>query len=509
MRTLGHDSSEVCLWLEQEQEQDDTWRQYFFTDNEIWATKAGEIFSSPAEDPPALASPPTSLPSLDTPSRLISKLASPPCLEFDPTGVAASEGSIEVADARSSRPASDLKDCDYGGECGPKLRKQLLEVASRAANTGDLRLDSQFVQWFLNEVEAIPKPGPEILAGLGGGIVGYNPASRASYCDPELGELYEGLLIFSNALRSQPSRGNSTGAKYTACAKGPKRGHRSPNWTSEEKDAFLEVKVEAQTVVKGKDWDFISEALKDRFAFERSAKSCEDLWGTLVKSFKVIQHHEAMNHSSNWCSYWELDENGRSKRQLPKSFSFKWYEMIESIRARKTKRAAGDQQWTTTKDPGLTSLGAGAGEYSSLLRLADGLLNQQTQEDLAALAQAGGTSTSNTLKQGLGPYLHTVVIDALQSALKPLATILQCEHEEKQEFDAKMKALDKKRRALDLEEMQIKRQRGGQYQRISRSTCRPKQQAELSTKMASVKEIIPAFKELNIATSGPGAHRFA
>lgn len=478
MTTLGRDSSEEDTWLDRYVPDFFKDMQYFCKDTQIWA---GENFSTPAKDPPALASLPTSLLSLP-----VSNLASPPCSESDSIGVAASEGT-EAADAGSNRPVLDLKDSDYGGEYGPETRQQSLEVAS-PTNTGDLRL---VLQRCLDEFEIILKTDSAIPAPLGGRTIEYNPASRASYCHPELGDPEPS--IFRNAFRSELSRGNSTGAKNNTYAKVPERvRHRSRNWTGVEKDAFLKVKVEAQTAVKGKDWDFISEALRDRYTFARSPKSCEDLWGTLLKPFKVIRQHESMKHSSNWFSYWELDENGRSELQLPKSFSFEWYKMIESIRAGRGKRAAGDQQWTT-KDPGSTSLG-GAGEYSSLLRLADGLINQQ--RDLPE------TSISNTMtmsKQGLGPYLQNVVIDALQSALKPLATILQCEHEEKQEFDARMKALDKKRRALDLEEIQIKRQRVGQHQRTSRSTCRPKQQAGLPVKKASVKKIIPAFKELNIA----------
>lgn len=228
MSTLVRDFTAEDLWLEQEQVDIFPKTQYLSKNDQ---SRAGEIFFMPTEDPAAPASLKTSLLSPSA-SLTVSNLPSFPRLEFDSIGGAASEGLIEAADARSSRPASDLKDCDYGGEYGPETRQQALEVAS-------------------------------------------------------------------------------------------------------------------------------------------------------------------------------------------------------------------------------------------LLRLADESINPQG--DLAALTP-GETPISNTLKQGFGPYLQSVVTDALQSALKPITTILQREYEEKQEFDAKMKALGKKRRALDLEEMQIKLQ----YQRTSRSTCRLK-----------------------------------
>lgn len=107
---------------------------------------------------------------------------------------------------------------------------------------------------------------------------------------------------------------------------------RSPDWSAEEKGAYLQLKVEALGAVQGKDWDFISQGLWERHGFERRPKCCEDLWGTLRKTYKAIEVREINDpQRSNGISYWEMEGDARARNKLPRVFPKEWYNMMKRI----------------------------------------------------------------------------------------------------------------------------------------------------------------------------------
>ena len=146
------------------------------------------------------------------------------------------------------------------------------------------------------------------------------------------------LFVRSNGIKRHDEHGKRR------CVGHFKTRIRSPDWSGEEKRAYLELKVEALGAVVGKpDWDFISQCLQERHKCVRNPKCCEDLWGTLQKHYFTIQKHENLSkyapRTSNWVSYWEMDEGERSRKKLPQSFSSESYTIIEKILTAQANRS--------------------------------------------------------------------------------------------------------------------------------------------------------------------------
>ena len=326
---------------------------------------------------------------------------------------------------------------------------------------------------------------------------------------------------------------------------------RSPDWSAEEKSAYLELKAEALSKVKGKHWDFISQGLQDRHKFERSAKCCEDLWGTLRKAYRDILTHEELQNNpqrSNWISYWEMDGIERSRNKLPKSFSLEWCKIIKRILVAQKNRSGkksigvpeeislGDeddsqafyyrhlldpfQHWPSdlefqgeqprnvsdyvlqTEMPNLklarrmereaiTEDAQIKQHVQDVVNSALGRLGSRISEDddpritlisahmqraleaiyKSALQRLVVRIDEDDLMTTLAPFkLKSWMDDAVKSSFQPITFGLEAVRNQKQEYQTKLQAITEKRRALDLEEKEIKRQRrnGRQNQRTRR-----------------------------------------
>lgn len=90
----------------------------------------------------------------------------------------------------------------------------------------------------------------------------------------------------------------------------------------------------------------------------------------------------------------------------------------------------------------------------------------------------------------IAPFLKDWMEDVLHSSLQPVSSALQAiRNQEEQEDQARLRAIGEQRRALDLEEMQIKRQRVGRHQRPGRISSK---QQVLRIKSPVAEGIIPA-----------------
>ena len=130
---------------------------------------------------------------------------------------------------------------------------------------------------------------------------------------------------------SQPKR--SIARSNDKSAK-PKRV-RGPNWSEEEKNALLVLKLEALTrgpVIKCAGWsNDVSKNLLEKYGFDRNSKSCQQQWDTLLKDYKSIKKFHESTHSG--ISFWKMDEHQRSKsnEKFPQVFYKAWYVLMESI----------------------------------------------------------------------------------------------------------------------------------------------------------------------------------
>jgi hypothetical protein len=322
---------------------------------------------------------------------------------------------------------------------------------------------------------------------------------------------------------------------------------RSPDWSAEEKRAYLELKVEALRVVKGKDWDFISQGLWERHEFDRNSKVCEYLWGTLRKDFKAIRDHEISKSgppttSEYWVSYWDMDEDERFQKKLPRSFPLEWCKMIERILSAQENRSGkrsrvsipapepprdedneqcfpylhqaqsfgdgpGDRSHMTSDQVEITSPNSNTcrEEYpqveehvveavnSALHRLGyrkrleeeddlttrlSKLVKQQVEDVVNSTSFFASIVEENQLAT-LAPLLKYMIKDAVHCALEPtvVSSALQTgqDQDELQEYREKLQALAEKRRALDLDELQLKCQLVAGHQRKQRPCSSSKQ----------------------------------
>jgi hypothetical protein len=315
---------------------------------------------------------------------------------------------------------------------------------------------------------------------------------------------------------------------------------RSPDWSTEEKGAYLQLKVEALGVVQGKDWDFISQGLGERHGFERSPKCCEDLWGTLRKTYKAIEKHNDPQRS-NRISYWEMEGDARARNKLPRVFPKEWYNMMMRILTAQAMRFGkkssrgipplGDgslnleshedqrpmsnyqqkyhirrkgstgemeedlqikQQIEDTVDAALQRLGnikgsSGTREEDDLVIMMSTLAKQKVEY---AVNSALERIDDDDRMANIAPFLKDWMKDVLHSSLQPVSSALQAiRNQEEQEDQARLRAIGEQRRALDLEEMQIKRQRVGRHQRPGRVFSK---QQVLRIKSPVAEGIIPA-----------------
>lgn len=107
----------------------------------------------------------------------------------------------------------------------------------------------------------------------------------------------------------------------------PRKRMRSRNWSGEETRALLKSVKESRRLHQSPNWDSVSKKLFQKYGFDRASKSCEDRWGTLLKSYRAIRGH----HMSTCVSNWEMDENDRVRNKLPQAFDMECYETMERI----------------------------------------------------------------------------------------------------------------------------------------------------------------------------------
>ncbi|KAG0569101.1 hypothetical protein KC19_6G064500 [Ceratodon purpureus] len=322
--------------------------------------------------------------------------------------------------------------------------------------------------------------------------------------------------------------------------------HRSPNWIPEENLPFLELKEEAQEKGMGKPWNYISEGLRDRYNFDRSAKVCEDHWGTLLKGFKAIRKNE----SSRPCvSYWDMDNDERSRKKLPPTFLLEWYKMMEGIELagkKKRPRSAdhGGNQTSDRKYSGTKGFGATLEENSHLLKKLGPFIKRQIGDYVDSEVEGVGfrmtsnvTSKQEAILTSMIPHvkhqveaaaisalelsiltgkfvgdeqdlitmlasdvgIRKIIKDALDSALQPVAFDLQALAQEEQKDQARLQAIEEQKRALDLEAKNIisKRRRGGRHDQRAQETS--KRQVPRGKNYSTAGKIVPKFKGLRIA----------
>ena len=267
---------------------------------------------------------------------------------------------------------------------------------------------------------------------------------------------------------------------------------RSLNWSVEEKEAFLKLKVEALQVVEGSHWDFISQGLWERYGFKRGHRSCQALWDTMMKQFKTIQSSLESSKSDHqqWVSYWKMNDYQRFENNLPKVFHFEWFEMMEDIlatqkellvkksRGMSVQKGLGDEEnshphpaysLTSSFDDGSKQQSPGKkpcmnnaaemsspkydGKQTDLMSVLPQLVKQLVKDTLSSSKKR----TVATIMDDDLAFGSTTGLKKLKSSTFESSTLQNLE----QDYQNKLLAIQEKRQALDLEEEQIKLQRVG------------------------------------------------
>jgi hypothetical protein len=210
------------------------------------------------------------------------------------------------------------------------------------------------------------------------------------------------------------------------------------HWSAEESRAVLELTEEALRVDVGLDsWDFVSEKLFKQYDFDRASKSCQKQWNTLLKSFYAIRDHE----SFSCVTYWEMDEDLRSKNNLSRVFDLEWCKVIERILTAKSfdeetssiqmdadlrsfvdlELEEGDTQ---SEDKGLSADSTATLESQAALfsNLASTQYNQQQP----------GDEISSMPDKDLFSRISRFVKKQIEDALEPLFAVVQSRKEEEQ-----------------------------------------------------------------------------
>lgn len=147
--------------------------------------------------------------------------------------------------------------------------------------------------------------------------------------------------------RAAQSFDDNSRAKDFVDSKGKEKRGRASNWSNDEKEAFLRLKLEALEKSEKSWFRFVSEQLWRRREIERADKSCQQQWDLLYKAYKAIGnlHHlksiesqSAEEHGP--VSFWDMDESARMAmkkrwneelKYLPGVFPKEWYDLMEKI----------------------------------------------------------------------------------------------------------------------------------------------------------------------------------
>ena len=281
------------------------------------------------------------------------------------------------------------------------------------------------------------------------------------------------------------------------------------NWKAEEICAVLKLAAEASTVDVGPDpWEYVSGSLLKQYNFDRDSSSCERLWGTLLQRYWAIRHHESkvIIGKLSFVSYWEMDEEQRSCKNLPRAFDLEWYKMINSILAAKRSFEEGksfpgsampfcqfqssgsdashfgsadcdeeiyrdpsdsqseeldSQSEELNEDDGLSGDSIATLE-SQADATAESHVNQarqnqqpgyETSSDNSARTRSVASSDED-LQEKLISRVAPFVNKQIEDALKPLIAILKGRKEDEQKHHEKLLAIESQKLALKCEKMQ-------------------------------------------------------
>jgi hypothetical protein len=121
--------------------------------------------------------------------------------------------------------------------------------------------------------------------------------------------LYSSTSSF-NMFRSlgSSSLGAISTEQHILPGEGKKKRPREQNWTAEEIKALVKLKEEGSREVIGKDWDYISQGLREEHGGIRCFKACKDQWGTLLKHLHRVEEDLKLK---NFCC--GIDDDGSSR----------------------------------------------------------------------------------------------------------------------------------------------------------------------------------------------------
>ncbi|XP_024403571.1 uncharacterized protein [Physcomitrium patens] len=280
------------------------------------------------------------------------------------------------------------------------------------------------------------------------------------------------------------------------------RRQRSRNWSNEEKDSFLIEMENAVGKCNGKVWDSISKALLDGYKFERSAKSCEDLWGTLRKEFKASKFSQVF--PERWYETMERILAAQEKKKRSKAKEKQPGSKSRGMVVQESRGDEGDNEWCESrvrqgsraldihpehigsrgpmskfKKPWCQQDGEEA-RNDAVDRIKDVIErifqhpdhrrtpDSITKKDcfmavLSPLLKQMEQQAANEdhLISEIVPVIKDLIREELQLLLRPAVSALLDVEQNEQDFQAKLRAIEDERRALDLKEAQIKRQRVG------------------------------------------------
>ncbi|KAG0559664.1 hypothetical protein KC19_10G121600 [Ceratodon purpureus] len=236
--------------------------------------------------------------------------------------------------------------------------------------------------------------------------------------------------------------------RYTRMSSG-----RTRTWSTSLKDftgALLKTCLLAPKRYAGRDWSFVSEHLFEEHGIDRAAKSCEILWGSLLRQYNAIRDHELKiyNSTKNGPSYFEMDEEERLRKMLPPVFDLEWCKMMETI----LKAKPGEVQSGTTAD-----------ECTSLSNDEDVLCGEDEAEDEScesAVSEVEDSTADSYVPQTEPTCTDKETIDAsvtlrnvVEDMVRPLITALQTRVEEDQKHGLEVLAAEMDKVALMLQDI--------------------------------------------------------
>ncbi|KAG0603742.1 hypothetical protein M758_10G117300 [Ceratodon purpureus] len=238
--------------------------------------------------------------------------------------------------------------------------------------------------------------------------------------------------------------------RYTRMSSG-----RTRTWSTSLKDftgALLKTCLLAPKRYAGPDWSFVSEHLFEEYGIDRAAKSCEILWGSLLRRYNAIRDHELKiyNSTKNGPSYFEMDEEERLRKMLPPVFDLEWCKMMETI----LKAKPGEVQSGTTAD-----------ECTSLSNDEDVLCGEDEAEDEScesAVSEVEDSTADSYVPQTEPTYTdkETIQFDAsatlrnvVEDMVRPLITALRTRVEEDQKHGLEVLAAEMDKVALMLQDI--------------------------------------------------------